>query len=283
MKLIVNDELVEESNFNISKDNRAFRYADGLFESMKYSHGKVHFLEDHYFRLMGSMRFLRMEIPMTWTPEFLEEKVKVLMDENGLSDKAAKLRLTVYRSGGGLYKPNTNQIEYLIECSEVEHQDYVLNEKGLNIEAFQYHHKPAGLLSNMKTLSCSIYTLATIFAKENGLDDALLLNEAGLLLEASSANIFLLTGNKVSTPRIENGCLKGIVRKVLVEELPEWGYEIEEKDLRPFDLVKAEEVFLTNASSGIRWVAGYKKKNYTNDKVKDIAARLNKLTSYKGD
>lgn len=279
MKINYQGEIIDKEAFNISLNNRAFRYADGLFESIKYANGELQFLEDHYFRLMGSMRFLRFDIPMDWTLDFLAQELMKTIEANNLLDQPVRLRMQVYRDGEGRYLPTSLAPCFVIEAEEMDDVDYPLNEKGLVLDVFQYHHKPSGLLSNMKTLSAQIYTLAAIFAKENKLDDALLTNENGLLLETSKANIFLIQGKKLLTPSLKSGCLKGIIRKVILDHAEDWGYEVVEAEIRPFDLVKSEAVFLTNVSQGIVWVEQYKKKVFKREPVQEISAHLNAMLS----
>ena len=102
-----NEELIEAEEFSVSKENRAFRYGDAVFETMKYSDGAIHFWEDHYFRLMSAMRIIRMEIPMNFTPEYLEEQIRELIGSNHLEKQSASIRLTVYRAGEGKYTPES--------------------------------------------------------------------------------------------------------------------------------------------------------------------------------
>src|SRR6056300_1183974 len=97
-----------ESSKKLSLENRGFAYGDALFETIKVSHSKVLFLEDHYFRLMASMRIMRMEIPMNFTMEYMEEQMLMTIEANGFSKSAARAKLTVFRDSDGLYTPNSN-------------------------------------------------------------------------------------------------------------------------------------------------------------------------------
>ena len=92
-----NGTLTETPQF--SAHNRGMLYGDAVFETIRYSGGKLFFWEDHYFRLMASMRILRMEIPMHFTLEDLQDELLKLIDAEGLKDKAASVRLTVLRNG----------------------------------------------------------------------------------------------------------------------------------------------------------------------------------------
>ena len=99
--------------------NRGFLYGDAVFETLKIVQGKILFLEDHYFRLMASMRILRMEIPMDFTMEFFEEQLLSTVKNEGFLD-SARVRITVYRNDGGYYLPLTNTISYLIHATPLQ-------------------------------------------------------------------------------------------------------------------------------------------------------------------
>ena len=99
---------------------------------------------------------------------------------------------------------------------------------GKNIQLFQDHAKPTGLLSNLKSSNAQVYTLAGIFAQENGFDDALLINEHKHLVEGISSNVWLVFGKTVKTPGLDQGCVKGVVRAnvvVLNTDVTESGIE----------------------------------------------------------
>ena len=109
----INGALVDENLNVLSSNNRAFKYADSLFETIKIIDLNINFLEDHYFRLMASMRMLRMDIPLLFTMEFFESEILKTVKATNLNN--SRVRLTVYRKDGGKYTPITNEIEYLIE------------------------------------------------------------------------------------------------------------------------------------------------------------------------
>ena len=270
-----NGQFVNSERINLNVNDRALRYGDSVFESIKYAHGRINFLEDHYFRLMSSMRILRMEIPMAFSPEYLEEQIRLTLAENNLADKAARVRLQVSRKEGGLYTPVNNDVNLLISVQEIEHSSYELNEKGLEIDIFKDYYKQKSLLSNIKSGSAILYTVASIYRSENELDECLLLNDDKMVAEAISANVFVVKGNTVTTPPLSDGGLKGVMRKQVLELLPKMGYEVEEKSISPFDLQKADELFLTNASQGIRWVEKYRKKSFGKKVSEELTKKLN--------
>src|SRR6478752_3301836 len=109
-----NGDLVSE-DANILVQNRGFLYGDAVFETVKIVNGKILFLEDHYFRLMASMRVVRMMIQMDFTMEYFEEQILNLVKEQGI-EASARARITVFRNDGGLYLPKSNDISFLINA-----------------------------------------------------------------------------------------------------------------------------------------------------------------------
>lgn len=279
MLVSYNGEILEDYELEMHLDNRAFKYGDSVFETMKYSNGSLNFWEDHYFRLMSAMRIVRMEIPMDFSPEFIESKIQELIQATHNEKQSCRIRLSIVRQDGGLYTPSSNDIDYLVETTVIEDADYVLNTSGLKMDVFKDHFKPKGLLSNIKSTNCLVYTVAGIYAKENELDDVILINEDKHVVESVSSNVFLIQGNKVITPTIEAGCLRGVMRKNILKIAEQADLEVEEKDFSPFEIQRADEMFLTNAINGIQWVSHFKKKSFSNEKVKVLLQVLNSTAS----
>src|SRR5690606_5925501 len=112
--------------------------------------------------------------------------------------------------------------------------------------------------------------------KENNYNNCLLLNESKHVVEALNANIFLVNEGKVVTPPLSDGCINGIIRKKLIEIIHKTeNYSIEERSVSPFELQKADELFLTNVVMGIKPVTKYRKKDFTNEVGKDLLKKLN--------
>ena len=121
-------------------------------------------------------------------------------------------------------------------------------------------------------------TLASIFADENDLDNCILLNEKKGVVEVTNGNIFVIKGNVIKTPALSEGCIKGIVRNKVIEILSKnKDFKLEETSISPFEIQKADEVFITNAIIGVQPVTGYKKKVFTTEIGKKIAGNLKVL------
>ena len=256
-----NGELLFKESTTLSIDNRGLKYGDSIFETLKVTNNKVIFWEDHYFRLMASMRMLRMKIPMEFTLEYLEEEILRLIKVKD-SSPSYRVRFTVFRKDGGYYTPKTNEIEYVIEATSLDYQTKLT----YKIDVFKDFYNYSGLLSTIKTNNRMVNTLASIFAKENDLDNCILINENKGVVEVTNGNIFIIKDNIVKTPALTEGCIKGIVRKKVIEILQKNDqFTIEETSISPFEVQKADEVFITNAIIGIQPVTQYKKKTFKVD------------------
>ena len=247
---------------NLLTHNRAFLYGDGVFETLKFNKGKILFLEDHYLRLMASMRILRMKIPQAFTIEYIEEQsIKTAIENNFL--KNARIRITVFRNDGGKYLPKDNNVSFLIEASETsENYSYRIN--NYEIELYKDNYVAQNILSNIKTNNRIINTLASIYANENDYDNCLIINEAKNIAEATNGNFFMVENNKIFTPPLSQGCINGIIRKQIFKIAKKINLEIEEKIIAPFELQAADELFITNIITGIQPVTKYRKKKYAN-------------------
>ncbi len=256
-------------------NNRSFLYGDGVFETLKVSNHKILFLEDHYFRLMASMRILRMEIPMNLTMEFFEEQILNTAKANQCSD-SARIRMTVYRHEGGFYLPETNEISYIIQVTPMETEDYLFEAIPYEVDLYKDFYISKQLLSSLKTTNKIIHITGSIFAKENGLQNCILLNEEKNATEALQGNIFMLLDNKLITPPISDGCLNGIMRKNIISLAKSIeNIHVVETSISPFDLQKADEIFITNVIQGIRSITRYRKKGYGTNLAQRLIDKLN--------
>lgn len=265
------------SSSNLLQNNRAFLYGDGVFETVKILNNKILFLEDHYFRLMSAMRIVRMEIPMNFTLEYFEEQILLVVNANDCSD-SARVRITVYRNHGGNYLPETNSVSYLIKSSALENRNYSIDKKEYEVDLYKDFYVAKQLLSTIKTTNKIINVTGSIFAKENDLDNCLLLNESKNVIEALQGNIFMLMDNKLITPPVSEGCLNGIMRKqILTLAKKIENIEVVEEPISPFDLQKADELFITNVIKGIQPITRYRKKVYKMDFAEKVLNQLNNL------
>jgi len=273
-----NGTLLSEADSKLTVNNRGYKYGDALFETLKVVNGKIFFWEDHYFRLMSSMRILRMDIPMNFTMEFLEAEILKTLDVNNLLQAAARVRLNVDRGEGGKYLPSdTAQVVFNISA-EPHHNPFYTIDSNANciVDLYKDYFVAPGLLSGLKSNNKAIQVIGSIYAQENDLDNCLILNTDKNVIEALNGNLFLVKGDTIKTPPLAEGCLKGVMRKQILELLSkDVNVVVEEASISPFELQKADELFITNVIKGIIPITKYRKKDYGSEFAQNIVTKLN--------
>jgi len=272
----INGNILKKEKASISILNRGFNYGDAVFETIKVSHGKILFWEDHYFRLMASMRILRMEIPMNFTLEYLQDEIINLLNSDDLLDKNCRVKLIVYRESKGFYFPDNNDVRYLIVSNTLDYDFYQLHNKPCVVDLYKDHYVSADLLSTLKSNNRIINVIGSIYAKENNLNNCFVLNTQKHVIEALNANVFLVKENTIKTPPLSDGCIKGVMRKQIIDIIklmPE--FTLEEASISPFELQKADEIFITNVIIGIQPITKYRKKEFENKVAKNLLGKLN--------
>lgn len=253
--------------------NRAFHYGDGIFETMRMIRGNLQFAGLHAKRLQQGMKALQLENYARLDAEFLREKSRELSNRN--KAKNGILRLTVFRDSEGATTPAEQKFAYSMEWETVEDQQYTLNSRGLIMNIYEDIPKAINILSNHKTCNAINHVLAGIFKQKNRLDDAFLINQNGFLCESTSANIFIKYNGVLYTPALSEGCIKGVMRQVVIELALKNNIPVTEAQINPQILNEAEEVFLTNATHGIQWVLGFSRKRYFYEYSRLLNAKLN--------
>ena len=259
--------------------NRGFLYGDSVFESIRIVNNKIIFWEDHYMRLMSSMRIIRIEIPQSYTPDFFKVQITNTFSKVN-SSFTGRVRLTIFRDGGGYYAPELSSPSFIVNCSVIDSEEFYLKDSEFKVDLFKDYYIQNDLLSNLKTNNKLINVLAGIYANENNLDNCILLNNKKNVTEFLNGNLFIVRENKIITPNLDSGCLMGIMRKKIIEYIkliPE--FSIEETVISPFDLLSANEIWLTNSISGIITVTNYRNKSFSNDVAKIFIDFLNKKVS----
>ena len=255
--------------------NRGYRYGDGLFETMKLMKGQILLEPFHFERLFSGLSLLKFEIPKLFTAVKLKEEILNLCKKNEC-EQQARVRLSVFRGNGGLYDDDRG-LQYVIECWPLDESVNKLNENGLVIDMYPDAKKNCDVFSNLKTANFLPYNMAALYAKENKLNDCLVMNANGNIADATIANLFIIKGSKIITPALAEGCVNGVMRKYLLEKLQDAGYEIHESPVSVADMEKADELFLTNAINGIRWVKQFRDKIYSNINTVEIYDRIIKM------
>jgi branched-chain amino acid aminotransferase len=253
--------------------SRSVKYGDGVFESLRIINGKVAFIDKHLKRLLRNAYLIKLNVK--FSTEDIIQQIKLLIEKNQIQN-SGRIRISLYRCGEGYYKPIDNNCNLVIEANRLDvHSAYELTMPGLVVDVYKEVYKPFHFLSEIKSSSSLLYVLAAEWAKSRFLDDALLINEKGNICEATSSNIFWVKNSVVYTPPLSEACLPGIMREVLIEIMQKNNIQIVEKTCTEADLLEADELFLSNAIHGIKWIVAFKNKRYFTNTAKKLVNLLN--------
>lgn len=269
-----NGAILPNKGATIAAGNRSYLYGDGLFESVRIMNGKPINLENHYNRLVQGAKAIKMRFPAFFTVQFFEDKIVELLNVSEIKE-GGKCRISLDRALGGTYIPETNEISYFIEVYPYEANYFELNSKGFEIDIYQEQKKQNNFLANFKTKNGLLYVMTAIAAKEKNLDDMLLTNEKGVIIESSNSNLFIVSNGVLYTPGLEDGCLAGTMRMQVINLAIQHGIKVYECSIMPQNLLAADEIFFTNAIRGIVWVGGYRTKRYYNSLGRKLQSFLN--------
>jgi len=275
-----NGKLVDASAPLLSVSNRGFRFGDSVFETIRIMNGQILFLNDHIARLIKGITALKMELSADYTLDFFQSKINELVAANKIT-AGGRIRLTVFRNGDEFYTPHDNSTSYMIEAYIIEDNEYLINAKGYNIDIFNEIKKQQNSLSPIKSGNSLLYVLAGAHKMKNQLDDCIIMNTKGDVIESISSNIFAVKNGVLYTPPVIEGCVDGVLRKKIIEVAFKNRIAVYEINLAQSVLLSADELFLTNVVSGLRWVGAYKNKRYFNNTSKLLTDKLNEYISVK--
>lgn len=265
-----------KSTENVSVQNRGFLYGDAVFDTLKVVQGKIHFWEEHYLRLMATMRIVRMEIPHTFTMEFLENEILKTLSENQLHQATCIVRLSVVRKPSVGYVPLSNAVDYYIEATPFSNPFYQNQNVNYEVELYKDFYVQPDLLSTLHTANKMFNVVGSVFAQENDYQNCILLNSEKNVVGFLDGNIFIVTGNHLKTPPLSDGAINGIIRKKLIEIIKKTtDFTIEEVSISPFELQKSDEIFVTNSIIGIQSVSKYRKKEFATTIANNLIGKLN--------
>lgn len=259
-----NGTFIDERTPVLRADNRSFRYGDGLFETMKVVVGNIQLRELHFQRLFSGMETLQIILPGFINDDIFNDEIMKTLRKNHISGPA-RVRLTVYRGDGGLYDLRNVTGGYVIQVWPISSSSMALNEHGLRLGLYEGGRKSADGLANIKSNNYLLYAMGAVHAKKHHFGDSLILNTEGRVCDSTVANVFWVSGGTIFTPPLTEGCVAGVMRSHLLSRLPELGYTVTEKAAHVDELLAADELFLTNAISGLKWVGEFKSKQYSND------------------
>jgi branched-chain amino acid aminotransferase len=252
MAYILNGKLVNEAHINLPVEkNGSFWYGDGFFESMKYGDGRILFVQQHWERINISCSLLKMTNPFKDEAELIH-CVQMLVKQRG--EDLSRLKLILWRNTYQGYQPEDDHIQYLIVGFKHDHLDYPLNINGLKLVMYTENLKAISKLGTIKSTSSQLYVLATLYTQQQGADDSILLNTKKNMIETSRSNLFVVIDGVIFTPPLNEGCLDGIMRRVLLQICNEENIPLQQEPLTMDLLSKAEEVFISSSIRGVQWV-----------------------------
>lgn len=270
-----NGHFIKQDEPILTHHNRGFKYGDAVFETIFITRSAIPFLDDHYKRLLTSLKLLKMNMPPNLTKDAIAGMIIKLINKNRVF-KGGRVKLTVFRNDGGLYTPLTNDTSYIIELNRLEQVDFNLNERGFVIDVYPVIKKPLNILSNLKTANAELFVLAGIYKQEHDLDECIILNERNVIAETMSSNIYLVKDKKIYTPPLTDGCIAGVMRKQILRIAVLKGYQVfDNKSIRPQDFLLADEAFISNAVKGIQWIVAFREKRFFNKTAKTLIEALN--------
>ena len=257
----------------------AFMEQTVLSESILIKKGQLLFWEEHYLRLMASMRILRMQIPMDFTLAYLE---------NQLLDYCEKIQPTAFSGVVKLHvvaakKPTADlpiPASLFSITAEKGKGNFSYKQDDHPIDLYKDHYLSKGLFSSLENVHDQWRNMAWVYVHENSLSDGIVLNEDKQLVETLRGTLFLVKGNTVFTPSLASGCRKTVYRSLLTTLLSENDtFELLEEEISPFAIQKADELFVLKGVEGIYSIGQYRKKRFKSEQTQKILALLlNKLS-----
>jgi len=272
--ICLNGHFLKEEDLSFTASNRAFRYGDGFFETMHYANGEIQLFDLHQARLKKAMNLLKLESSVLQLPHIIHKEIVRLNNANHFF-KGARVRISIFRSEGGLYLPLSNKANYLIESWPLENDRYLINSNGFKLGAYKQISKPSGQTFFYKSLNSQVSILASLYAQENNLDNCFIINDKREIIESINSNVFFIQNKTIYTPNNDSGCIYGIMREKILTVISQLGFTInnhtpvKEEDISQFD-----EIFLSNAIQGIQWVGAYKTKRFDSKITKQIQKAL---------
>ena len=270
----INGQIYANDDAFISIFNTSLIFGDLIFENIIVSRNKVLFYEDHYFNLLSSMRILKIKIPMSFTPEFLEKQLLSLYAKSGFVDDNILMRILICNNVASKVNPNSVKY-YIYDTQKINYSSS--NFEKYTLDVFKDYFKNTGLLSNLTTNNQLIQRIGLRYCEENDFNDCVILNNSKTISESLNGNIFMVMNDKVLTPPLKDGSNNNVIRTKIIELINNdiAGFDVIEQSLSVFDIQKSDELFISNINFGIHPVLKFRKKVFT-DEITSLI--MNKLT-----
>ena len=275
MLVCSNGKFIEESELLLDvRTNRAFRYGDGFFETIRFENNRMPLFKYHLQRIEASNKFFKFD-PSTFSFTKIETLIGQTFQLNKIESGIA--RVTFFRSGEGRYTPLQNEMHFLIEVTEQTFGSYFSLLKEVGISTQTVLHPNA--FSQMKTLNALPYVFAAMEAQENNWNECLLPNTKNEITEGTWSSLVWLEENQLYTPPLSSGCVDSTMKNAVKEMLQSHGKVLKEKACQLSNLQQAQEVWLLNATRGIQAVSHFHDKIYSHAKALKVASELEDFLS----
>ena len=274
---IYNGKYFPNSTPVIGPDSRAFRYGDGIFETIRVVNGKIPLRDYHFRRCFNGMQVLGFDLPPLFSKEMLEKEMIDLCRKNKHLS-SARVRICFFRGDGGIFDPISHRPNYIIQTWELPENYTELNSNGLELLVYPEGRKSCDLFSNLKSNNALLYLMAAKYAKDNKCNEALILNSAEMIADATIANIFWIKGGQLFTNPLTDGIVAGVMRQYIIDYFSYTPKPVFLQSINEVQLADADEIFLTNALYGFRWAGAMGNKrfglNLTRTLYRDIIGPL---------
>ena len=269
----INGQIYTNDDAFISIFNTSLISGDLIFENIIVSRNKVLFYEDHYFNLLSSMRILKIKIPMSFTPEFLEKQLLSLYAKSGFVDDNILMRILICNNVASKVNPNSVKY-YIYDTQKINYSS--INFEKYTLDVFKDYFKNTGLLSNLTTNNQLIQRIGLRYCQENDFNDCVILNNSKTISESLNGNIFMVMNDKVFTPPLNDGSNNNVIRTKIIELINNdiEGFDVIEQSLSVFDIQKSDELFISNINFGIKPVRKFRKKVFTDEITSLIMNKL---------
>ncbi|MBI1221834.1 MAG: hypothetical protein GC180_04445 [Bacteroidetes bacterium] len=252
----------------IGTSNRAFLYGDSVFESIRFD-GNILLWNLHYARLLRAAAALGYTFYPWWTEDFFRYEILKTVKENRV--ESARIRLILFRDEEGIsYQPKSDSCSYLIDVIPMDEPAYSLQEKGVVLGLYEDDYKHNSPFSGFKSGQSMLYVMASRKGRTQAWDEVLIQNTEGRICESNTGNVWVVKDGNIMTPPLEEGGICGVMRDHLMHLLPQHDMEVVEVPLEKKILADADEIWISNAVRGLRWVDKFDGKTFGSEKAIQI-------------
>ena len=275
MVICSNGKFIEESELLLDvRTNRAFRYGDGFFETIRFEQNRIPLFKYHLQRMEASNNLFKF-VPSTFSFSEIQNLIAETFRLNNIQSGIA--RVSFFRTSEGRYTPLQNECSFLIEVTEQSFGSYfsLLKEVGLSTQTVLHAHA----FSHLKTLNALPYVFAAMEAKGNNWNECLLPNTKNEIAEGTWSSLVWMEEDLLFTPPLSSGCVESTMKNALREMLQIQGKVLNEKVCQVSNLQQTQEVWLLNATRGIQAVSHFQDKIYSHDNALKVASELEDFLS----